>query len=89
MRELTDNDLLNIESRGSPTPEEMEELIRAYREDRDPDDALGHLEAELAGAEERIKELEDDLAAERQRFDDYAAQVRKWACDPAPETARG
>lgn len=83
MRDLTDNDLLNIELRGSPTPEEMEELIRSYREDRFDEHEMDDLRGFLDEAERRVRALEDERDALTAELESYFYD------DRAPETAHG
>ena len=56
MRELTDNDLLDIELRKSASGEQLDELIRAYRSRQDPypelRDQVERLKRKLAKVQE-------------------------------------
>lgn len=59
MRDLSENDLLSIELRRRVTPEELEELIRVYREQRDVptmQEEIDRLAGELAAMEDELAE---------------------------------
>lgn len=55
---LSENDLLTIELRRRVTPEELEELIRVYREQRD----VPTMQEEIDRLAEDLAALEDELA---------------------------